>query len=713
MSRHPVVWFGGGIGATLAIVVIVVLLWPDPPIPAPPPAKPESPVTSNPPPSAAKPVAEAAPAKVRATDLIERFRRSVVWIAAERGELQSTGSGFVVRKDGVILTNDHVVRQARRIRVGWERGAGFEAVDADVVLRFPDDDLAVLRVSHRELVPVAYAAESAPLRGCDVVALGFPLSDAFGQDSMSITRGIVTGIGQLAAKAEVVRTDVQVNPGNSGGPLVDVERGRVVGVIFARGNAAGDASGYGFAIPMKRVLSLIPEIGGESTALDLRAERESRGRLDSEAWREELQKTRPYYRSLSSPSAEVRAGIPIETLIRALQDSESSIRSLAARAIEERKTFGAPARDVLIRALQDPSPVVRMDVATALAAISPGDPKVLEVLLPAMESPSAQQRETAATAIGRLGNKEPRTLLALAKGLRPEDGRVFDASLRALDHLKPEGHRAAFPVIVERLEAALRTPDARVPVSLVEAVGLCGKQDAERAAPLLLRVLKERGATLGHACSRAFGELGPGVLPHVKGVLKDREPELRQFGVSTLGRLRPLDAECISSVEALSGDPDPRVRSAVLSSMAGFLKDGARVSLERILRFSDDPSGSVRVGCAVALGTLPNLQTEGMRALGRLLGDADLEVRRAAIDSIRLQPRGAGSMMKEIGALLADRDLTIRRVAVEILGNMGPPAKEYNKALVNIAENPLEDQRIRMSAVDALIRINPEVKERK
>jgi len=354
-----------------------------------------------------------------------------------------------------------------------------------------------------------------------------------------------------------------------------------------------------------------------------------------------------------------------------------------------------------------------MDAATALAAVSPGDPKVLDILLPAMESPSAPVREAAATTLGRLGSKDPRALKALAGGLRPEDARAFDAAVRALDALKPEGHRAALPALAERLESALKSPEGRVPVALVDALGLCGKQDPERASALLLRALKERGSTLGHACARAFGELGPRALPPLKSLFKERDPELRLLAVSTAARLRPLDAEVVEAVESLSGDSDPRVRGAVLAGLAGLLKDGAPVPLAKVIRFMEDGSGKVRTACAAALGTLPNLRAEGMRTLGAALEDADPDVRRAAIDSIRLQPKGAASMLKELGALLKDADPTMRRLAVETLGAIGPPAKELNKPLVDIAESKTEDPRIRMAAMEALVRINPEIQKEK
>jgi HEAT repeat protein len=589
--------------------------------------------------------------------------------------------------------------------------------DADVVMRFPDDDMALLRVSQTDLAPVPHSGETASLRGSEVAALGFPLSDAFGQEAMSVTRGIVTGSGRFSTGrkelADVIRTDAQVNPGNSGGPLVDVERGRVVGVVFASGTAEGGTRGYGFAIPMSRVLSLMPEIAGEALALERRSEAESRNRVDSPAWREELERTRPNFRGLTSRDPEDRRSIPVDRLVQALQDSESTVRSLAARALEERGEAASSARDALIRSLKDPSASVRVDAATALAAVSPQDAKVLDVLVPALESPSPQARESAAIALGRMGDRDARTLRGLAGCLRDADARVFDAALRALDAAKPEGHRAAVPVLSEKLEEFLKSGSAsRPPVALVDALGRCGKESPAEAAAILARAVRKHRSTLGHACERAFADLGPRAIAHLTDFLKDGNPEFRQFGVSTIGRLRPLEHSHMELIEPMAGDPDIRVRSAVLSSLAGMMRDGAPIPLARIVRFADDVSAEVRASCVAALGTLTVMPSEGIRALGGALGDPDASVRRAALDALRRHAAGAEPIVGEISKRLSDPDTAVRRLAAEALAAVRPRAKAANPRLLEMAKDEREDPNVRFSVMQALLRINPEVQRK-
>jgi len=189
---------------------------------------------------------------------MEQFFRN----APRRPEIQrGTGSGFIVSKDGYILTNNHVVEGAEKVTVKlFDR----RELSATVVGSDPLTDVAVIKIDAPRLVPAAFGNSDDTRIGDWVLAVGNPLGEEF---TFTVTSGIISGKGRSlralqrgqAAIGDFIQTDAAINPGNSGGPLINV-RGEVIGINSAIASETGTYMGYGFAIPMNLARNVMNQL---------------------------------------------------------------------------------------------------------------------------------------------------------------------------------------------------------------------------------------------------------------------------------------------------------------------------------------------------------------------------------------------------------------------------------------------------------------------
>lgn len=175
--------------------------------------------------------------------------------------VEGTGSGFLYDDRGHIVTNFHVVEGADEITVSFDQ---VECCPAEIVGLDPSTDLAVIRVRREDLPQPLSLADSDALRvGQFVVAIGNP----FGLEQ-AMTFGIISALGRVIRSpdgrfvGEAIQTDAAVNPGNSGGPLLDLN-GRVVGVTSQIISPVRGSSGVGFAIPANTVVRVVEALIAE------------------------------------------------------------------------------------------------------------------------------------------------------------------------------------------------------------------------------------------------------------------------------------------------------------------------------------------------------------------------------------------------------------------------------------------------------------------
>src|ERR1700722_10892795 len=174
---------------------------------------------------------------------------------------QATGSGIVIDNNGTILTNYHVVENAIKVTVSFEKG---KTVNAQVVGKDPSNDLAVLRIHPDGLTlhPLTLGSSSGVQVGDPVLAIGNPFDL-----ERTLTTGVISALQrQITAPNgfaidNVLQTDAPINPGNSGGPLLDAS-GRVIGINsqIETGGSGGGSGGIGFAVPIDTAKSEISQL---------------------------------------------------------------------------------------------------------------------------------------------------------------------------------------------------------------------------------------------------------------------------------------------------------------------------------------------------------------------------------------------------------------------------------------------------------------------
>jgi len=169
---------------------------------------------------------------------------------------RSLGSGFIISKDGYIVTNNHVIKDADQIKVILHDKTEY---DAAIIGTDPMSDLALIKIKAKKLKPLKFGSSSETEVGSWVVAIGSP----FGLEQ-TVTAGIVSAKGRIIGAGpydDFIQTDASINPGNSGGPLLNLD-GDVIGINTA---IVRSGQGIGFAIPSDLATDVIDQLKEEKT----------------------------------------------------------------------------------------------------------------------------------------------------------------------------------------------------------------------------------------------------------------------------------------------------------------------------------------------------------------------------------------------------------------------------------------------------------------
>jgi serine protease Do len=379
----------------------------------------------------------------------EFFRRFQIPMPQGEAPAQGLGSGFIVSADGLILTNAHVVRDADEVTVRLTDRREFKA---KVVGSDPQTDVAVLRIDAANLPTVKLGRSDDVRVGEWVVAIGSP----FGFEN-SVSAGIVSAKGRALPDGTYVpfiQTDVAVNPGNSGGPLFNLQ-GEVIGINSQIYSRTGGYQGLSFAIPMDLVGRVQDQI--------VRTGKVTRGRI----------------------------GITIQEVSQPLADSfglkrpEGALVSSVEKGSPADKA-GIEAGDVILKI--DGRPVGRsIDLSGRVAEIKPGGrarlevwrkgaPREITVTVDELKAPNVASVPAAGESQGRLG--------LAARALTPEEQRALGVTGGVLvESVSPNGAAARAGLQQGDIILALNS----TPVVNVEQLRNVVAKSGKRAALLVRR----------------------------------------------------------------------------------------------------------------------------------------------------------------------------------------------------------------------------------
>jgi S1-C subfamily serine protease len=189
--------------------------------------------------------------------LVAKSRRSLVFIQAENSPVSvNEGSGFIATRNGYILTNHHVIEGSYAISIRLDAGV---QKSADVVYSDELNDLALLKIEGERYTPLTLGDSYRVSVGEQILVMGYPLGSELGREP-TVGQGIISSI---RGNGEIFQCDVATNKGNSGGPVISIEKGEVIGIINAKlmTYENENVEGISFCVPINKAKRLLENIG--------------------------------------------------------------------------------------------------------------------------------------------------------------------------------------------------------------------------------------------------------------------------------------------------------------------------------------------------------------------------------------------------------------------------------------------------------------------
>jgi HEAT repeat protein len=644
---------------------------------------------------------------------------STVWITtpdvkSSDGKSVSFGSGsgsLINREAKLILTNEHVVEDFKEVYVFFphyqgdgpisekshylgERNAG-RGMIGKVVAVDPLHDLALIEL--REPPPAK--AQPLPLTnrkigpGMKVQSVGNPgASDALWVNSTGAVRQVYQNKWQdvRVREAKVVETQSPVNPGDSGGPVVN-DRAELVAVVqsghFTRlGVADGKVQLVGTArlmttfIHVDEVKDLLKSRGfkwveGERTASAVVEVAKLRGQLKSP--------NRDVCRGAARGLVELGADAEpaVQELTAALAHKDAVVRELAARALGQIGDSAKGAAPALIKLLDDLE--VRAAALKALAQLGKAATPAAANLEPLLKAPQKDVREGALLLIRSLGPGAQGTVPALIEVLIDGDQAMKLLAVEALGAIGPDAFSAAVPLgeLLARSQG-----DDQLRISILYSLTLIGSS-TERAILPIMEAAKDRKLSVRLMAVFALGKLGKDTAGDRAAIaifeaLESDSPMVQEWALHAWSMLGPTKARF--AVPYLRELCDPKIGK------------GLATWADRILNSIDDKITGDELPIFEAVFTNKELQVHTRDYAGKVLAG------HVATPKAKLSVR-------KIGALLSERQFAMRGRAALVLGKLGPQAAETVPAIAQLLKEDKDGETfVRLSAATALQQLGKE-----